>query len=194
MAVRDDADTEHHVDRVVLATHADQALALLADPTPAEREVLGAFAYSRNETWLHTDASLLPAHPRRGRVVELPQAGLRRARTGCCVSYDMNRLMRLADARPYVVTLERDRPRAPDDGAGADGLRAPGLHPGVGRRAAPAAGDRGATRTAFAGAYHGWGFHEDGCAAGVRAAARVRGGLVTNARNGSADGTVYEPG
>ena len=51
-------------DAVVIATHPDQALRLLADPTPAERSVLGAFRYSRNDTVLHTDASVLPASPR----------------------------------------------------------------------------------------------------------------------------------
>lgn len=58
------AGTEHVVDRVVLATHADRSLALLADPTAAERTVLGAFSYSRNETRLHADTTLLPASRR----------------------------------------------------------------------------------------------------------------------------------
>ena len=67
-------------DRVVIATHADEALALLADPTAAESEVLGAFRYSRNETVLHRDGSLMPRAPPRPRLVELPR---RRAFEGC---------------------------------------------------------------------------------------------------------------
>jgi predicted NAD/FAD-binding protein len=172
VAVRDDADTEHRVDRVVLATHADQALALLADPTPAERAVLGAFPYSRNETWLHTDATLLPRS--RGAA-----ASWNYLKPGCggdaesadrvLVSYDMNRLMRLDTADRYVVTLgATDRV---DENAVL--ARMVYEHPvytpesvAAQRRLPELAGPR----TAFAGAYHGWGFHEDGCAAGVRAA------------------------
>ena len=62
--VGDDADRPHQVDAVVVATHADQALRLLADATVEEKEVLGAFEYSRNEAWLHTDASILPSRRR----------------------------------------------------------------------------------------------------------------------------------
>ena len=70
--VVDDAGRIHDVDQVVVATHADDALALLVDPTPAEKEVLGAFSYSRNETLLHRDTAVLPRHPRRAGRVELP--------------------------------------------------------------------------------------------------------------------------
>jgi predicted NAD/FAD-binding protein len=168
VAVRDDADTDHHVDRVVLATHADEALALLADPTPAERDVLGAIPYSRNETWLHTDGSLLPRSAGAAASWNYlkPDCG---GADRVLVSYHMNRLMRLPAAEPYVVTLgatdrvdERavvarmvyEHPVYTPDSVAAQG------------RLAELAG----ARTAYAGAYHGWGFHEDGCAAGVRAA------------------------
>ena len=70
-------------DRVVVATHADQALRLLADATPAEKEDLGAITYSVNETWLHRDSSVLPGSTSRSGVVELPAdcaARSRRAR------------------------------------------------------------------------------------------------------------------
>jgi predicted NAD/FAD-binding protein len=58
--IRTDDDVAHRFDRVVVATHPDQALRLLADPTPDEAAVLGAFTYSRNEAWLHHDTSVLP--------------------------------------------------------------------------------------------------------------------------------------
>ena len=58
--VRTDDDHGVHFDRVVMATHADTSLALLVDPSPTQRSVLGAFAYSHNDTVLHTDATLLP--------------------------------------------------------------------------------------------------------------------------------------
>lgn len=165
--VRDDADQVHHVDKVVIATHPDQALRMLADPTPEEKDVLGAFRYSRNETRLHTDPSVLP----RARNARASWNLLKR---GChdngpvLVSYDMNRLMRLTEPVDYVVTLnahdipaERtlatmvyEHPVYTPESVAAQ-RRLPSLLSGA---------------TAFAGAYHGWGFHEDGCASGVRAA------------------------
>jgi predicted NAD/FAD-binding protein len=178
VAVRDDADTEHRVDRVVLATHADQALALLADPTPAERAVLGAFPYSRNETWLHTDASLLPRSRGAAASWNYLKPGCGSSDSGSdsvLVSYDMNRLMRLDTADPYVVTLGAAG-RVDENAVLA---RMVYEHPvytpesvAAQRRLPELAGPR----TAFAGAYHGWGFHEDGCAAGVRAAEQFEAG------------------
>ena len=142
--------------------------------------MLGAFRYSRNETLLHTDTSVLPRAPRRPGVVELPHAGLLAPTDApVLVSYDMNRLQRLDRARRYVVTLNGDRPRRPGRGARTDGLRAPGLH-ARSRWPRSAGCPRSTTaRVAFAGAYHGWGFHEDGCASGVRAAAALGVGVVT---------------
>ncbi|HEV7652310.1 MAG TPA: FAD-dependent oxidoreductase [Actinophytocola sp.] len=174
VCVRDDADAEHRVDRVVLATHADQALALLADPTAAERAVLGAFSYSRNETWLHTDATLLPDS--RGAAASWnylkPDCG---GADRVLVSYDMTRLMRLTTPRPYVVTLNATDRVARDSVLARMVYQHPVFTPesvAAQRRLPEIAGPR----TAFAGAYHGWGFHEDGCAAGVRAAASLGAG------------------
>ncbi|HWM02939.1 MAG TPA: FAD-dependent oxidoreductase [Actinophytocola sp.] len=166
--VRDDADQAHRVDRVVLATHADQALALLADPTAAERAVLGAFTYSRNETWLHTDPAPLPAS--RGAAASWnylkPSCG---GSDRVLVSYHLNRLMRLDTAEPFVVTLGATDRVAPGSVLARMVYEHPVYTPAsvaAQRRLPELAGPR----TAFAGAYHGWGFHEDGCAAGVRAA------------------------
>ena len=78
----DDDGQRHAADAVVVATHPDQALRLLGDPTDDERAVLGAFAYSRNETLLHTDSRVLPGRPPGPGVLELPDGRLRRrART-----------------------------------------------------------------------------------------------------------------
>jgi len=167
--VRDDGGEAHTVDRVVLATHADQALGLLADATPAEKRVLGAFSYSRNETWLHTDASLLPATPG-------ARASWNYLKPSCAgadrvlVSYDMNRLTRLPGPTPYVVTLNATDRVAPGSVLAKMTYEHPVYTPEsvAAQRLLPSLNDG---RTAFAGAYHGWGFHEDGCASGVRAAA-----------------------
>ncbi|MBB4682803.1 NAD(P)/FAD-dependent oxidoreductase [Amycolatopsis jiangsuensis] len=166
--VRDDADTPHRVDRVVVATHADQALGLLADPTPAEKELLGAFRYSRNEALLHTDATVLPTveAARSGWNYRTPECG---SDTGAVqVSYDLNQLMGLDEATRYVVTLN------PGSAPGAVLARMSYEHPiytpeSVGaQRRLPELNDG---VLAYAGAYHGWGFHEDGCTSGARAAA-----------------------
>ena len=93
-------------DEVVIATHSDQALAMLADPSEAEREVLGAIPYQRNEAALHTDASLLPR--RRTRLVELELPPRPRSRpAGSTVTYWMNNLQRLRADREFLVTLNR---------------------------------------------------------------------------------------
>lgn len=165
----DDDGGRHRADVVVVATHPDQALALLGDPTDAEREVLGAFRYSRNETLLHTDSRLLP-------TARNARASWNYRMTSCAheeeavrVSYWMNKLQALDEPVDYLVTL--NAPERIDPGSVLQ--RMVYEHP-VYTAASVAAQPRllelTAGRTAFAGAYHGWGFHEDGCVSGVRAA------------------------
>ncbi|WP_197022395.1 NAD(P)/FAD-dependent oxidoreductase [Saccharomonospora piscinae] len=168
--VRDAADRVHRVDRVVIATHPDQALRLLASPTRAETEVLGAFRYSRNLASLHTDGTVLPSA--RGARASWNLRKPRCATTGdpVQVSYDLNRLQGLTEPVDYLVSLGA---RPARDSVLAE---MPYEHPVyttesvAAQRRLPEL-DTG--RTAFAGAYHGWGFHEDGCASGVRAAASL---------------------
>jgi predicted NAD/FAD-binding protein len=167
--LRDDSDQTYRFDRVVVATHADTALSLLADPTAAEKQALGAFAYSTNETLLHTDPSLLPT-ARRARAswnYLLPDCDADTDHV--LVSYDMNRLQSLPTATTHVVTLNATDRVAVDRVIARMHYQHPIYTPeSVGaQRLLPALNDG---RTAFAGAYHGWGFHEDGCRAGVAAA------------------------
>jgi len=168
-AIRDEADAVREFDAVIIATHADQALQLLAGPSAAQRTVLGAFAYSRNQTVLHTDGSVLPGRRAAQASWNYVQPSCAPARGQVQISYDMNRLQRLRAPAPVVVTLNggqrirADRVLAtmvyehpiytPAAVAAQAGL--PSLNDGV---------------LAFAGAYHGWGFHEDGCRSGVAAA------------------------
>jgi len=156
-------------DAVVIATHPDQALRLLADPTPAEREILGAFRYSRNTAVLHTDSREIPASPRVRSSWNYLLASCAADDSQVRVSYYMNRLQRLRASQDYIVTLNggdlagggqvlatMDYAHPIYDPASvAAQRRLPGLSDGV---------------TAYAGAYHGWGFHEDGCRSGVAAA------------------------
>ena len=154
-------------DQVVVATHSDQALALLGDPSAAEREVLGAIPYQRNEAVLHTDASLMPR--RRAawsswnfHLSEEPAAG-------STVTYWMNNLQRLRTEQHYFVTLNRGGQIDP-----AKVIRRISYdHPvytreGVAAQARHAEISGHAHRTHYCGAYWGWGFHEDGVVSALR--------------------------
>ncbi|WP_433396169.1 NAD(P)/FAD-dependent oxidoreductase [Streptomyces sp. CA-146814] len=159
-------------DAVVIATHPDQALRLLADPTDAERETLGAFTYSRNATLLHTDTTLLPRS--RGARASwnylMPSCAADADRV--TVSYDMNRLQRLDAPETFVVTLNGSDRVAPDAVRARMVYEHPVYTPESVSAQARLPALSGAV-TAFAGAYHGWGFHEDGCRSGVEAAAAL---------------------
>lgn len=166
----DGGPSEHHsFDKVVIATHADHALALLTDAGEQEKEVLGAFEYSTNVAWLHRDESALPEH-RRSRAswnYRLEDCDALTDRTR--VSYWMNRLQGHPEGDPLIVTLN------PDDGPAPERVVATMTyeHPTYTARSVAAQtrlADLNSDRLAFAGAYHGWGFHEDGCRSGVAAA------------------------
>ena len=147
-------------DHVVLAVHSDQALAMLSDPTPAEREILGAIPYQENLTILHTDTRILP-HRRRiwsSWNYCIPREQLNRA----VITYDMSILQSLRGPEEFLVTLNRPEVIARDRIIGTYDYH----HP-VYTTAAPAAQERhgeisGVNRTHYAGAYWGYGFHEDG--------------------------------
>jgi hypothetical protein len=160
------AGREQRYDRIILATHADTALSLLAAPTADERRVLGAFRYSANTTVLHRDPAFLPrrpaAHASWNYVADPETAQV-------SVTYSMSRLQGLPGAPPFLVTLNpRTRPR--------DVLHEVVFtHPQLDRDALLAQGELprlgGAVRTYYAGAHAGFGFHEDGLRAGLGAAA-----------------------
>ena len=161
--------TTERFDRAVVATHADTALRLLAQPTLAERAALGAFRYSHNRTVLHQDDTILSRSTRARAAWNYLLDDCGPAGDRVVVSYDMNRLQHLPRQARYLVTLnateriDPDRIVAEMDYAHpiytAEAVAAQKLLPGLND-----------DRLAFAGAYHGWGFHEDGCRAGVAAA------------------------
>ena len=158
-------------DRVVLATHTDQALALLAQPSAEERELLGAIRYQSNRAVLHTDASVLPQ--RRSawaswNYERAADAGSESARV--CLHYLLNRLQPLPFAQPVLVSLNPVRAIDPAQVIGAFDY----AHP-VFDQAAIAAQRRlaelqGQQHTWFCGAWAGYGFHEDGLKSGQAAA------------------------
>ncbi|GAB3737314.1 FAD-dependent oxidoreductase [Luteimonas pelagia] len=155
-------------DHVVLACHSDQALALLVDGDEREHAVLGAIGYQRNEAVLHTDKRLLPRHPRAWAAWN---AFVPRDRDApCTVSYCMNLLQGLDAPDPLVVTLNRGAAIAPDRVLATMDY----AHPVYDAASVAARARRheiqGRRRTWFAGAYWGWGFHEDGIRSGYDAA------------------------
>jgi predicted NAD/FAD-binding protein len=161
-------------DQVVLATHADQALRLLAEPGPDERRLLGAFGYSRNRTLLHRDPALMP---QRRAVWSAWNYLARRDDPGqLCVTYWMNRLQHLPAERPLFVTLNPTR--EPDPALLL--LEQTYEHPLFNQAALRAQRElwtlQGRQRSWFCGAYFGAGFHEDGLQAGL-AVAEALGGV-----------------
>ncbi|MFC8504124.1 NAD(P)/FAD-dependent oxidoreductase [Pedococcus sp. NPDC057267] len=168
--VVDDATGGREVyDRVVVATHPHQALSLLGQPTDLQREVLGAMPYSSNVAQLHTDESVLPR-----------SAGARaswnywrrpeRDGAGVLVTYDLTRLQRIDVPGPrFLVTLNGTDCVDPDLVIDTMHYEHPLYTPEsvAAQRKLPLINS---SRIAFAGAYHGWGFHEDGARSGVEAA------------------------
>ena len=171
------ASGQERFDRIVIATHADTALALLVDPSPQEKEVLGAFSYSRNETVLHRDPSLLPAARQARaswnyRIVSDAAPGDRAPSRAPIVTYWMNRLQGLPGAHPLFVTLNASDRIDPSAVIAVMDYTHP-IYDVDSVSAQSQLPSLSGGRTAFAGAYHGWGFHEDGCRSGVAAAAAL---------------------
>ena len=155
-------------DQVVFACHGDQVLPLLESPTEAERDVLGCFTTSRNETWLHTDSSALPRRPRARaswnyRVHEEQQAAV-------TLTYHMNRLQSLETAEEYCITLNPREEINPAKVLRKMDYHHP-LYTGEAIRAQQRWGEiSGRNRTHFCGAYWFYGFHEDGLNSALRVA------------------------
>jgi predicted NAD/FAD-binding protein len=168
----DDEGNEHRFDRVVLAVHADDALAMLAEPSEAERSILGSIRYTHNDVWLHTDGSRLPENPaaRASWNYVVERGG------SVSVTYWLNALQGIDSPRDYCVTLNPRSRIEPRHVIAQFVAR----HPLLDTAATFAQGElprlQGSDRTFFAGAYFGFGFHEDGMRAGLAAAARVLAG------------------
>ena len=166
--------TTEMFDAVVIATHPAQALGMLTDASPAERAALGGMPYSVNHTVFHRDAAVLPSsdNAKASWNYRLPSCDARPDKV--LVSYDMTRLQRLApaDGGRYIVSLGESELIADNTVIERMVYEHPQYTPDS-LRAQQRILALGDDRLAFAGAYHGWGFHEDGALSGVRAAARL---------------------
>jgi uncharacterized protein len=160
-------------DAVIVATHADEALGLLGDPSPEEKELLGAWEYSSNDTYLHTDVGLLPRRRAAWASWNYLLDDCRTPTQRVSLSYHMNRLQTLDEPREYVVTLNPSTPPR----SGHVLRRMTYTHPGYTPESVatqPLLDElSGTRRTFYAGAYHRFGFHEDGLWSAVRAASHL---------------------
>jgi uncharacterized protein len=155
-------------DQVIFACHADEAMALLADPSPREKEVIAAFSYRPNDVTLHTDESVLPLK-KRGYAswnYFLPKVETERV----AVSYNMNILQRIRSPETFIVSLNMDESIRPEKIL----KKIQYSHP-VYNQAAIEAQEKwplvsGVNLTHFCGAYWGNGFHEDGVSSALRVA------------------------
>jgi uncharacterized protein len=161
-----------HFDQVFIACHSDQALAMLADPSREEREILGALPYQANEALLHTDARLMPKRRLAWAAwnYHLPA----RPRERVTVTYNMNILQTLRAPVQFLLTLNRDEDIDPARVIGSFAYQ----HP-VYTTAAVAAQRRrdeisGPRRTYYCGAYWSYGFHEDGVTSALAAVGEFR--------------------
>src|SRR5438105_668842 len=165
--LRTEDGEERRFDEVVVATHADQALRLLEDPSDEERRVLGGFEYTRNDAVLHTDSSFLP----RARSARASWNYRRDGDGRPTITYWLNRLQSLDTEMDYCVTLNE---AVPEEHVVR---RLVYEHPIYTVRTLRAQAElpalSGRRHTHYAGAHHGNGFHEDGLVSGVRAAAAL---------------------
>jgi predicted NAD/FAD-binding protein/DUF1365 family protein len=162
-------------DAVVLAAHPGQSLAMLADPTRAQAEILAAMPYSANLAQLHTDTSVLPRSQRaRASWNHYERPNPDPSQPGVVVTYDLTRLMSLPtpDDTRYLVTLggadlvDQSRVLATMD------YEHP-IYTPASVAAQQRADELDSDRVVFAGAWRGWGFHEDGARSGLRAVERL---------------------
>ena len=171
--VTDAGGDAERFDAIVIASHADQALAMLDDPTDDEVELLGTWEYSANEAWFHTDPALLPR-------TDAARASWNYLLDDCTdpgssvsLTYDMNRLQSIPGPTDWLVTLNPSRPPTDDHVL----WRGTYHHPAY-TTASVATQDRldelnGRNHTFYAGAHHRYGFHEDGLWSAVRAVSHL---------------------
>ena len=160
-------------DAVVVATHADEALGLLEDPSPSEKELLGPWEYSSNDTWLHTDVGLLPRRRAAWASWNYLLDDCQTPTERVSLSYHMNRLQSLDEPREYVVTLNPSTPPRPGTVLRRMDYTHPAYTPESMATQARLDELNGRQRTFYASAHHRYGFHEDGLWSAVRAVSHL---------------------
>ena len=166
--VTDSTGAEERFDQLIIAAHADQAMAMLADPSAEERRVLCAFRYTGNRAVLHGDPALMPRRKRAWAAWNyLSNSG---GDADVSVTYWMNALQGLDPSRQLFVSLNPLSEPAPDLTFGTFAYDHPVFDGKAVAMQAEIGGIQGQRRTWFCGSYCGYGFHEDGLSAGLAVA------------------------
>jgi predicted NAD/FAD-binding protein len=175
--VRDTKGNTEHYDHVIMACHSSESVELLGDASPEEKELLGAVRYGANTAYLHRDSSLMPA---RKAAWASWNVQLGRPKEPVTLTYWMNRLQNIDHSKPLFVTLN---PATLPDPAKTFAV-IEYEHPLFDQAAAAAQrllpSIQGANHVWFAGAWQGYGFHEDGLRSGLRVALRLGGSVPWN--------------
>ena len=165
---------EESFDKVVLATHSDQSLALLEQPTLAERAVLGAISYQPNRAVLHTDTSVLPTNKLAWAAWNYERARDPQCESSqVCLHYLLNLLQPLPFAQPVLVSLNPARAIAPHHIMGEFDYAHPVFDGAAIRAQKEVPGLQGLRHSYFCGAWTGYGFHEDGLKSGLGVARQL---------------------
>lgn len=165
---------DERFDKVVLATHSDQSLALLHNASSAERTVLGAISYQPNRAVLHTDTSVLPVNKLAWAAWNYERAqDPQRESTRVCLHYLLNMLQPLPFAQPVVVSLNPAAPIAPAHIMGEFDYAHPVFDAAAIRAQKELPGLQGRQHSYFCGAWTGYGFHEDGLKSGLGVARQL---------------------
>jgi len=162
-------------DKVVVATHADEAHGLLADPSDDERHLLGAWRYSVNETYLHSDLTWMPPNRNAWASWNVIRASQSHAGSPVTLTYHMNRLQRLQTQNDYLVTLNPFRPIAEEKIIAHMTYTHPIFSFESLKTQPLLSGLNGVRNTYFCGSYFGYGFHEDAARSGLAVAAALGG-------------------
>jgi uncharacterized protein len=159
-------------DKVIIATHSDQALAMLQQPSHAEKQALSAINYQVNRAVLHTDASVLPQRKAAWAAWNYERVKLDPSQsdnTNVCLHYLINKLQPIPFEQPVVVSLNPTKPIAPEHVLGTFDYAHPVFDLAAIKAQANIPALQGQKNTYFCGAWTGYGFHEDGLKSGLAA-------------------------
>lgn len=170
VVITDTTGQQEHFDHVIMATHPDEALAMLPEATDAERAVLGAIPYRSNAVWLHRDQSLMPRRKAAWAAWNVLQGG---EGSEITLTYWMNALQNIDRSKPLFVTLNPETPPRADLTFGRFSYAHPQYRAEVTAAQAALPNLQGLNHTWYCGAWAGYGFHEDGLTAGLSVAERL---------------------
>lgn len=171
--IRSEGAEPERFDQVVIAAHSDQALAMLADPSDEEQEILGSLPYQENQTLLHTDTRVMPK--RRAAWASWNYRIPRESFGRVTVTYHMNRLQSLSAPVDFLVSLNQNWGIHPDRILADITYHHPVYTPTSLRAQRQRDRINGLRRTWYCGAYWGYGFHEDGVNSALHVARRLAG-------------------